>query len=231
MNKTLTCMLLCLAIIVVIPITAICEENVETTTHQIVISTEEDAISVEESLTMQGESNNTYHIIKLWIQADAENVNVLANNNKINPSDTDYTYNLSFLNISTDSSLQVKISYTLSKDVEQFSKTILRNTTSLSVEFDGNTIYTGQNLISGASCTLLLYKPTEAPLSWYIIIFILLLIIVLIVTLVYAFRKQKPRTVETGIESEELLKTKKALLMSLLKDLEKQHISQNQRTI
>jgi hypothetical protein len=42
---------------------------------------------------------------------------------------------------------------------------------------------------------------------------------------VYVFRRQKPRAVEKGIESEELLNTKKALLMSLLKDLEKQHRS------
>ena len=34
---------------------------------------------------------------------------------------------------------------------------------------------------------------------------------VLIVTLIYAFRKQKPRSVEKGIESEELLNTKKLL--------------------
>lgn len=227
MNKTLNCLLISLAMITLIPIATVYGENVETTSHQIVISTEEDVISVQESLTIQGMSNETYDIIKFWVQANAENVMILANNNEINPIDNDYTYNLSFLNISMDSALQITISYTLSKDVEQFSKTILRNTTSLSVEFDGNTIYTGQNLRSGASCTLLLYKPTEAPLSWYIILFILLLIIVLVVTLVYAFRKQKPRTIETGVESEELLDTKKALLMSLLKDLEKRHRSKH----
>jgi len=223
MNKTLKCLLISITIIIFIPIATVYGENVETTTHQIIISTEENAISVQESLTIQGESNQSYNIITFWVQPDAENVIILANNNEITPVDNDYTYNLSFLNITMDSALQVTISYSLSKDIEQFSKTTLRNTTSLSVEFDGNIIYTGQNLKSGASCTLLLYKPTEAPLSWYIIIFIALLIIVLIVTLIYAFRKQKPRSVEKGIESEELLNTKKALLMSLLKDLEKQH--------
>jgi len=227
MNKTLNLLIIGLTIITILPIAIVYGENIETTSHQIVISTEENAISVQESLTIQGESNETYQIIKFWIQTDAENVLILANNNEISPIDNDYTYNLSFLNISMESALQITISYTLSKDVEQFSKTILRNTTSLSVEFNGNTIYTGQNLQSGASCTVLLYKPTEAPLSGYIILFILLLIVVLVVTLLYAFRKQKPRTIETGVESEELLNTKKALLMSLLKDLEKQHRSKH----
>jgi hypothetical protein len=48
-------------------------------------------------------------------------------------------------------------------------------------------------------------------------------VILVIVLSIFSFKKQKIKVVESGIESEEVLKTKKTLLMSILKDIEKQH--------
>jgi len=123
-----------------------------------------------------------------------------------------------------DSNIQVKISYTLNKDGKNFKKTIISNTTSISVEFDKNNLYNGENLLTGTSFNLLLYKPAETPVSWYIIISVVLLVILLVVSTAYSFRKQKLSKIkEIAGESEELLNTKKLLLMSILKDIEKQH--------
>ena len=128
-----------------------------------------------------------------------------------------------------DMTIQVTIYYTLDKDVEEFERTLIRNTTSLSVTFndDENKIFSGRNLLSGTSFTLLLYEPTETPVSWYIIVFIVLLVILLVVSTLYSFRKQKSSKIRMDIasESEELLNSKRMLLMSLLKDIEKQHRS------
>ena len=80
------------------------------------------------------------------------------------------------------------------------------------------------HLTDNVSFALLLYEPTEPPISWYIIVTIVLLVIFLGVTTYYSFRKQKSYKIkEIGSESEEFLQAKKNLLMSLLKDLEKQH--------
>ena len=96
----------------------------------------------------------------------------------------------------------------------------------ISVVFDQKEIFTGTNLALGATINLKLYEPTEPTLDWYVTVFMILLIILIVVLVIYGFRKQKSAKIkEIAGESEELLSTKKTLLLSLLKDIEKQHRS------
>jgi hypothetical protein len=226
MRKILICILICIATLL-IPTTIAQGENLKADTHNIVISTGDNSLAVAETLTIHGNSNQTYSIIKFWVQNDAQNINIIISNNPVSHTplgNNTYACDISSFNIQMDSNIQIKISYTLSKDVKNFKKTIIRNTSSLSVEFDKNNLYNGENFLAGASFSLLLYKPTETPISWYIIISISLLIILVVVSTAYLFRKQKLSKVkEIAGESEELLNTKKLLLMSILKDIEKQH--------
>jgi len=205
------------------------ELNVET--HNIVISASSDSISVEERLTIKdNDSNEIYNNILIWVQSEAEEVDVLVNNNPVtfNHTGNEYTCNVSALNITTDASLQATVTYTLSKDTEEFTKTLTYDTASISVRFNDENIFTGEDMKTGNSFTVKLYTPAETPLSWYTIAAITLLIILLIVLTLYSFRKQKTSKIrEIAGESEELLNTKKKLLMSLLKDVEKQHRSKD----
>ena len=227
MRKTLIGILLCIVMIIAIPIGTVCAEDVTTEGHEIVITTEDNAIAVEESLTIQGESNETYTTISFWVQSGAEDLTILVNTNPITPTSTDneYVCDISSLNIVQNASMQVTISYNLGKNIEKFEKTILRNTDSITVEFDGNEIYTGEDLNANVYFKIELYKPTETPLSGYVIVIILLLVILVVVLTIYSFRKQKTKTIDVGSESEELLTTQKTLLMTILKDIEKQHRS------
>jgi hypothetical protein len=203
------------------------ERDIRTETHNIVISTADNTLEVAETLTIHGESNQTYDNIKFWVQNEAQKINVIIGPNGVSSTpigNNTYICDISSYKIQMDSTIQIEISYTLGKDTKNFKKTIISNTTSISVEFDKNNLYNGENLLAGASFSLLLYKPTETPISWYIIISISLLIILLVVSTAYLFRKQKLSKVkEIAGESEELLNTKKLLLMSILKDIEKQH--------
>lgn len=201
--------------------------DISAKTHNIAITTGDNVLTVTETITINGSSNQTYKIIEFWVQNEAQNINVIIGPNEV-PSNyignNTYVCNISSYNIEMTTSVQVKLTYTLSKDIKNFEKTIISNTASISVEFDKNNLYAGEKLLAGASFSLLLYKPTETPISWYIIISISLLIILLVVSTAYLFRKQKLSKVkETAGESEELLNTKKLLLMSILKDIEKQH--------
>jgi len=230
MRKILICIILGIVTIILLPSAMASTEDITIETHDISISTGDNIIRVEEILTIQGISNETYGIIKFWIQDDAEDINIIVNNNKVSytSADNEYICNISSFNIKMDSSIQVTISYTLSKDTERFKKTISSNTTSISVEFDKNNLWNGKNLPAGVGLyfDLLLYEPSETPLSWYIIVSVALLVILLIVSTLYSFRKQRLSKIkEIAGESEELLTTKKMLLMSLLKDVEKQYRS------
>jgi hypothetical protein len=229
MNKTSVIILISIVLTVTIPTVIAYDNNIKTNFNEIKITSENNILTVKESLTIQGTSNDTYSDIKFWIMDNAQNINFIFSGSKISPIPTgnnEYICNISSFNISKSSSIKLIISYTLDKDTDEFDKLILRNTTELSVEFDDNVIYKGEKLISGIYFNLRLYKPTEAPISGYIIVFIILLIIFLIVSTLYAYRKQKSlRIRDISSESEEFLNAKKIILMSILKDIEKQHRS------
>jgi hypothetical protein len=228
MRKTSICILLCIVATLLIPATmAYGAGDINAETHNIVISTGDNALTVTETLTIKGKSNQTYKTIEFWVQNDAKNINVIISNNQVSYSplgNNTYTCDISSFNIKMESTIQVQISYTLSKDTKNFEKTIIENTSTLTVEFDKNNIFEENNLNAGIYLNLQLYKPTEIPISWYIIISIILLVILILVFTSYLFRKQKLSKVkEIAGESEELLNTKKLLLISILKDIEKEH--------
>lgn len=228
MKKAAILMLYIVSLMLLLSSTA-CAQSADAEIHTITISTEGNSLSVSESMTIEGSSGDFYNNITFWIDSEGENVNILINNNEpdaVTIIGNEYLCNVSELGIPMNTTMDVTITYNLGNDIEEFSKNIMRTTTSLSVTFDSNTLYVAENLEEGSSFTLKLYKPTEAPLSLYIIIFIALLIVLLIVTTLYAFKKQKSTTIKSTMgQSEELLSTKKTLLMSLLKDIEKQHRS------
>ncbi|MCK5636001.1 MAG: hypothetical protein KAH91_01165 [Thermoplasmatales archaeon] len=202
------------------------EENVDTIEHEITITTQTEFLLVNEVLTIQGETNASYDTLTVWVQSDANNVDILVNSNtptSITENGSEYTCNISSLGITEEDSTQVKITYELDKNVE-FTKKVVRSTNSISVTFDQEEIYTATNQASGITFNLKLYKPTEQTLNWFYTVLILLLLVLVGVLVAYAFRKQKTTKIKkTAGESEELLNTKKALLMELLKDIEKQH--------
>jgi hypothetical protein len=218
-----------IVLIITLPNVTLYAENINTGFNEIKITTEDNILSIKESITLQGKSNETYSNIKIWIMENAQDINFLFSGSKISPisaGNNEYNCNISSFNINKSSSIKLIVSYTLDKDVGEFEKKIIRNTTELLVVFDNNLIYKGESISSGNFFNLLLYKPTEAPISSYIIVFIILLIIFLIVSTLYTYRKQKSLKIrDISSESEEFLNAKKILLMSILKDIEKQHRS------
>ena len=225
MKKILVCIIFAIVLIVAFPTSA--EEVSED--YKIDINTGSNSISVEESFNIIGETSEYYDEIVLWIPDNAEEIAVLFNNNEASLKESasnEHTYNISGLTIQKNSSMDVSLSYTLSKDEEEFEKSLIRDTASLSITFNGedNRIFYGESLIAGNKLEIKLYTPAETPLSWTVILLIFLLIIFLIVLSLYSFKRQKTTKLKSiGNESEELLSTNKTLLMSLLKDIEKQH--------
>ena len=128
------------------------------------------------------------------------------------------------MEIEFSSQPSIEITYTLDKNIKNFQKDLLRNTSAIEITFNDNILHAGSNLATGSSLELLLYQPTETPLSIYLIIGILLVVILLAVVTSYMLRRQRVTKIKKiASESEELLTTKKGLLMELLKELEKQH--------
>jgi uncharacterized membrane protein (DUF485 family) len=204
--------------------------DISSSNHEVKITTGLDDTSVEETIILQGTADEYIEVIGFWIQNGAKDVKISVDNQNLEYeiADNIYTVNLSALEIKKNSQPIIEIAYKLNKEQKNYQKELIRNTSSFKVTFNGNVIYTSTKLIGGISINLLLYQPTtaEETLSWYLILGIVLLLILLVVVTIYSIRKPKPTKIkEKAIESEELLTTKKSLLMSLLKDVEKQHRS------
>jgi hypothetical protein len=206
--------------------------EINSSNTDIKISSTDGFYSVEETMRLDGTTDDFIGVIEFWIQNEAQDVTISVNNENIDydVSNNRYTTNLSDLEIKENSQPIIKINYNLNKNIDTFEKEITVDTSSFKVTFDENILHTSTNLISGTSISLFLYQPTEAEsdLNIYLIIGIVILLVLLIILIINNARKPKQTKKKKGvIESEELLSTKKTLLMSLLKDIEKKHRSKD----
>ena len=197
---------------------------------EVKISTKNDYISVEETIVLEGSSEKFIEFLEFWIQDNSQDVLISINTEypEYEISDNLYTINISDLEIRENSQPTIEIEYNIDKNTKYFQKESIRNISSLKITFDGTILQTSSNLISGTAIDVFLYQPQaqETGYNLYLIIVIIVLLIILIIVLINSARKPKPTKAKKSIiESKELLSTKKTLLMSLLKDIEKQHRS------
>ena len=228
MKKTLA-----IAIVVLITVLAFLTQiayanEINVDDHQIQIKTTDDKISIKETIKIQGVSNDYYETIVFWIQNGAKNIKININNTQATyaVSNNEYTCNISSMKIKQNNLITAVLTYNLEKQDENFfEKQIIRNTTKISITIDGEDKLTAEDTIKGSSFTFRIDEITEEnQITLYLAILITLLIILLAVSMTYKSKKQKvTKTKGTPGASEELLTTKKTLLMTLLKDIEKQH--------
>lgn len=215
----------------ILPIASADDFGIITEQYSIALSTSEKGLLVEENILFKNNGIENATSVRLWIQQDNKDVQIRAieSGEYLTPIVTDRIrncklskYNLTLLPGET---LDLELTYTLPTDTENFEKTVLYDTASLFVTFNDEQLYQVQDVQSESSFSLRLYKPTEAPLSITYIIIIFILVVILITSTLLLLRKQRSRAKRLIVESKEILDTKKALLLSLLKDLEKQHRS------
>ena len=229
MNKTLIVIITIFALALVCPVTLASEEGMKNIdVYRITITAEKNFLSINEEFIIQGDSNETYETLSVWVQTGAYDIDILVNS-KIPDSKIEdgnkHIYNISSFGILKEDTTEVKLTYKIEKD-NDFSKTILRDTDSITVKFEGDELLTSASVSKDASFQLKLYEPTEPTLDWYItVLIVLLVVIVVFLTLITLRKPKKAKILDSTGGSEELLITKKTLLMSILKDIEKQHRS------
>ena len=209
----------------------VCAQEISIDSIDIEITTGESFLSVVESYSIDVES---VEILSFWVQEDSIDLTILIDgiaidyNTALPDSSNKYFCNISDLNITTDTNIQVR--YLLDRDTSEFEKILQYNTNSISILFDGTEICEGSNLYFGNSLTVALQKfpqgetVTIESIPMWVYGIIGILIILLLVSLIFRSKKQKTtKSKELIGGSEELLSTKKALLMEVLKDIEKKH--------
>jgi len=207
--------------------------GIVTESHIIDITNSETGLLVEENILLNNTGPYTVTSIRFWIQQDIKDVKIqvvesgdlinpiiTGNTREVNLTDTNYT-------IKPGNKLEILLSYTLSTNTKNFEKRTFYEVSILSINFNKEELYKGENVQADSYLKLRLYKPTEAPLSITLLIIIFAVVVILISTILLLLRKQRKKVKKSIVESGEILNTKKALLMSLLKDIEKQHRSKS----
>jgi hypothetical protein len=207
--------------------------------QQVTISIASKGLQVDEIITVtnNGFDNTTY--LRFWIQQNAQDTNIIEKQSgtAFTPLITGNirTCNLSASNltIGKGKSMTLELTYFLSTTEQNFVQNLLYDTTLFTVIYkDGDTelnLFQGEHLLANSETNKLLvrlYRPTEAPLNITVLIIVFVVVLIVIASLLFFLRKQRTKTKKAVVESEETLTTKKSLLLSLLKDLEKQYRAQ-----
>lgn len=229
MNKTLIISALSIIIIILLSTNTVNAQNLDAINHEITITTEDDDnLGINELIILKSNTNESISRLEFWIQNGANNVEFLVNGTSFTyiNYETKYSIDISTMGIKIGDQITVEINYILDKNRQNFEKTLLQNTNSITITYDNKILYSGSNNAIGTQLTIPIYKTVEMPeesLFIYYVIIVVLLIVILII-FIYSLRlRKKPKIKEIISTTEELLTTKKSLLMSLLKDLEKQY--------
>lgn len=239
-----TAVLLLVSLVVVIawyPSVNANDSGVITDQQSVTISIATKGLQVIESIKLTNKGSENATVLRFWIQQNAQDTKIidLQSGKELVPeiSGNIRTCSLEAENLSLqpNRTRTLEITYFLPTTEQNFIKTLLYNTTSFSVTYrEGSnqwTLFQGEYLLYGVNVNNALQirvnKPTEAPLNIIMIIVVFVVVLLVLSSLLLLFRKHRRKTKKTLIETEETLATKKTLLLSLLKDLEKQYRSRS----
>jgi hypothetical protein len=200
----------------------------------ITISLANNVLNVDETLKVTNTGNTNVTTLQIWIQQNnqgAVKITELQSGKDLVPLITGNirACNLSAANLSIQpgKSLTLQVTYSLLTSEQNFVKTLLYETTLFSVTYEDHDLFKGEHLLYGSDVNnaiwIRLYQPTEAPLNITVIIIVFAVVIFVLATLLFLLKRQRTKTKKTLVESEDTLTTKKTLILSLLKDLEKQY--------
>lgn len=215
-------MILSISIITVLtPLSVLANTN---QSHSTAITTIDDTYSVEEKITL----TQTNDIIEFFVQSDINDLSIIINNTDIDfikISDNRYQVNYS-TGLGQEKTI-LTLSYSVPKKTAmEYTKEFLSNTSLFTVTLDNQNIASFENVNMGTSILLQIpeEQDTSKSLNLFSTILIGLLVVLLIVTTTYSLRKRgNGNQRNRDVESSELLTTEKALLMNVLKEIEKKH--------
>jgi len=222
-----------LTLSIVFPVVHAYDAGITTEQQAITISISDSGLDVEENIKVNNAADVNMTSVKFWIQQDAFDVEILAVESGISLSSIVIGSNIRECNLSQynlsftpEDTLDIRLTYTLPTDTKHFVKTILYDTASLSITYGDDELYRGEHLVYNTesnSMQVLLHIPTETPVNIVYIVIIFLLVVFLVASTLLLMRKQRKKAKKAIVESEEALATKKALMLSLLKGVEKKH--------
>lgn len=194
--------------------------------HNVRINTIGDTFSIEEQIILQQKDNAN---LTFFVPSDATDISFIINNTDIQATSisenryniTNYTQGLN------QDQTEITITYTQSEETPfTFSKEFVYDTATFTLTFDQKTISSLESINAESTLTIMLpeEQDTKTSLNLYTTILIALLVVLVLVTSAYGIKKRGNGVKRNrDVDSTELLTTEKALLMNVLKEIEKKH--------
>lgn len=196
--------------------------------HDVIITSIDDIFSVEEKLLIQQENVT----ILFNVPSSASDVSVIINESDIpiTPIDeTTYLFNYSQGVQQNNTVMIISYSYPKLDEMMIFEKKFNYDTTEFTITFEKQRVASLEDIKAGSTLSIQIPEDqaTHTSLNLFTIILVVLLVVLVIVSTVYGFKKRKNGSKRNrNLESKELLSTEKALLMNVLKDIERNHRDQ-----
>ncbi len=218
-HKTLSILGVILLLLCFIP--TISAHSVED--HDVEITTIDETLSIEERILLKQQDNSN---ITFFVPTGATDLSIIINNTNIEASKiSENMYQINYSDGLDTDQIEITLTYTHSEP-SPFSKEIIYDTASFKLTFDGKSISSLNSLNSDATISISLpeEQDTKTSLNLYTTILIALLVVLVIVTSAYGIKKRGNGVKRNrDVDSSELLTTEKALLMNVLKEIEKKH--------
>jgi len=195
--------------------------------HTITINSMDERISVNEKSTVEIDPETTLGFYDVWVPTGATDVKVTIADHLLQSEKSEeniYQCNLSTVNLTNISTIEVDLSYYLPSSTTSFSKTILRDSSSITIRFNEKIIGSFTSASTGLilSVPLTMVEAESSLFNIYIIILLVLLVIVVAVSVLFIMKKKQPaQSRSRSMESEDVLKTEYELLKDMLKQIEK----------
>jgi hypothetical protein len=237
MNKRSVILLMVILLgVVLLPAVHASDTGVIVDQQLVTITLTDNGLLVSEDIKVTNNALENTTLLRFWIQQNAQDITITAGTSATNlipytlTSGYIRTCNLSAANLTIppSTSLLIHLTYGLSSSAQNFEQTLLYDTMLCTVSYNSQTLFQGEHLVAQPDATnslqIRLFKPTEAPLSMTVIIIIFVVVVAVLGILLFILQRQRSKTKKGTLgDSEETLSTKKTLLLSLLKDLEKQY--------
>lgn len=204
----------------------------------VTVSLATQGLQVKEEIRVTNQDSMNATVLRFWLQQGASDVRILAVQSGkdlvslITGNIRACNLTAANLTITPGAVFDVQVTYLLPTATQNFEVSLLYKTTLLTVAYqeDSNQqeLFHGEHLLADSQNTLrvLLHKPTESSLGITTIVIVFVVVVLVLTSLLLFLKKHRTKTRKSLVESEETLVTKKTLLLSLLKDLEKQYRAQ-----
>jgi len=219
---------------ILMPISTSADIGVIVEQYLVDISISDTGLIVEENIKLINNEYENVTTLRFWIQQNADDVKILniesgeiLSSTIIESNIWECNLSMSNFTLSPQESIDIRLTYILPTETKQYVKTFLYDSNSLEIIYEDNELFIGENIREKHSIQILLHNPTEAPVNIIYILIIFILVIILIASTLLLMRKQRTKAKKSIVESDETLATKKALLLSVLKDIEKKHRSKD----